>query len=414
MVRARSRPGGLEFRGCRGVMLKSIPQQSVEVNVEPFQPWRSACPSTANPSTRTTNEVVDWTDLGREMWSFLTGRQAAINYRFVDMSVEVPRDTGPNAPRATWKLNGTLTGHHHAGTPAPGAGSDRVRRHGPADLPSRSSSATPAGRSLYDGPARQRQPARPRRGRARHLRRAPATRVRPGGGRASWPARTSRSACCTRASGLITLGAVPAPWWQRRATRSRHIRLGSARGVLDLGRAPARAHRAGPPGRLPRAARHPVGRCCPRSAGDRRPVPTTHDPARGGGARLVFAVEAVWAARPPPLVWLDDDVTTIGSGRRSATSCSTAWHRVHAEVEHDERDEFVLVAHRLRSPGCTGRRSTARCCAPARGSSWVPGRSPTIREECADHGRPHGGRLGGELGRQRPQPPRQVRRSGPS
>ena len=53
-------------------------------------------------------EVLDWTDLGREMWSFLTGRQAAINYRFVDMEVEVPRDTGPQAPRATWRLNGTL------------------------------------------------------------------------------------------------------------------------------------------------------------------------------------------------------------------------------------------------------------------------------------------------------------------
>ncbi len=54
------------------------------------------------------DEVVDWTDLGREMWSFLTGREAAINYRFIDMAVEVPRDTGAEAPRATWKLNGTL------------------------------------------------------------------------------------------------------------------------------------------------------------------------------------------------------------------------------------------------------------------------------------------------------------------
>jgi hypothetical protein len=53
-------------------------------------------------------DVVDWTDLGREMWSFLTGRDAAINYRFVDMVVEVPRDTGAQAPRATWRLNGTL------------------------------------------------------------------------------------------------------------------------------------------------------------------------------------------------------------------------------------------------------------------------------------------------------------------
>jgi hypothetical protein len=59
--------------------------------------------------TRTTqDQVVDWTDLGREMWSFLTGREAAINYRFIDMAVEVPRDTGSDAPRATWKLNGTL------------------------------------------------------------------------------------------------------------------------------------------------------------------------------------------------------------------------------------------------------------------------------------------------------------------
>lgn len=54
------------------------------------------------------DEVVDWTDLGGKMWSFLTGREAAINYRFIDMSVEVPRDTGHDAARATWKLDGTL------------------------------------------------------------------------------------------------------------------------------------------------------------------------------------------------------------------------------------------------------------------------------------------------------------------
>ncbi len=53
-------------------------------------------------------QIVDWTDLGREMWSFLTGRDAAINYRFIDRHVEVPRDTGADAPRATWRLDGTL------------------------------------------------------------------------------------------------------------------------------------------------------------------------------------------------------------------------------------------------------------------------------------------------------------------
>jgi hypothetical protein len=53
-------------------------------------------------------DAVDWTDLGRQMWTFLTGRDAAVNYTFDEMTVEVPRDTGADAPRATWKLNGTL------------------------------------------------------------------------------------------------------------------------------------------------------------------------------------------------------------------------------------------------------------------------------------------------------------------
>lgn len=69
---------------------------------------RSTGRVSSEPLDDTSGEVVDWTDLGRSMWSFLTGREAAINYRFVDMSVEVPRDTGSNAPRAVWKLNGTL------------------------------------------------------------------------------------------------------------------------------------------------------------------------------------------------------------------------------------------------------------------------------------------------------------------
>lgn len=63
--------------------------------------------STREPGTG--DDVVDWADLGARMWDFLTGRQAAIHYRFEDMAVEVPRDTGVQAPRATWKLNGTLT-----------------------------------------------------------------------------------------------------------------------------------------------------------------------------------------------------------------------------------------------------------------------------------------------------------------
>jgi len=55
-----------------------------------------------------TQQVTSFADLGKEMWSFLTGKGAAINYEFVDMLVEVPQETGPDALRATWRLHGTL------------------------------------------------------------------------------------------------------------------------------------------------------------------------------------------------------------------------------------------------------------------------------------------------------------------
>jgi len=62
--------------------------------------------STSNATEAHT--IRDWTDLAEEMWSYLTGRGAAINYTLEDMTIEVPRDIGPDAPRATWKFNGTL------------------------------------------------------------------------------------------------------------------------------------------------------------------------------------------------------------------------------------------------------------------------------------------------------------------
>ena len=60
--------------------------------------------SAAVDSTSTTS----FADLGKELWTFLTGKGAAINYEFVDMKVGVPRSTGDEAPRALWSLDGTL------------------------------------------------------------------------------------------------------------------------------------------------------------------------------------------------------------------------------------------------------------------------------------------------------------------
>jgi hypothetical protein len=59
-------------------------------------------------STDSTGGSTDIREFGHELWSFLTGKEAVIEYTFTDMTVEVPQTTGANSPRAMWKLNGTL------------------------------------------------------------------------------------------------------------------------------------------------------------------------------------------------------------------------------------------------------------------------------------------------------------------
>lgn len=59
-------------------------------------------------TSATENGTTDITDIAREMWSYLTGKEATVEYAFDNLSVEVPKTTGPDSPRATWKLDGTL------------------------------------------------------------------------------------------------------------------------------------------------------------------------------------------------------------------------------------------------------------------------------------------------------------------
>jgi len=49
-----------------------------------------------------------WPDLAIGLYDRLTGRGAAITYRFDDMRIEVPQALGDDAPRATWRLHGSL------------------------------------------------------------------------------------------------------------------------------------------------------------------------------------------------------------------------------------------------------------------------------------------------------------------
>jgi hypothetical protein len=103
------------------------------------------------------------------------------------------------------------------------------------------------------------------------------------------------------------------------------------------------------------------------------------------------------------------DRTVIGS----AASCDVVLPGLaprHAEVRRTEGDEFVLrPLGGLRATGGLVRVHGAVVATEAllRTGARIdigPWTLAYVREEYADHGRPYGGRLGGELGRQRPQP----------
>ncbi len=203
---------------------------------------------------------------------------------------------------------------------------------------------------------------------------------------------------------LVALGDVRSPWWQRAFTRSRHVRVMGARGASVAGRGRLRhrpaalpAHGLVPPGTpypvAPTFLKRPVRR-----------VTTTHDPARGGGPRLVELPADGITRTNQPVHWLQQEHTVIGSDA-SCDIVLPGLAPVHAKVWHDEADEFVLLAvdpdvrvhgERVRSKVL---RTSARIELGGRVLAFA-------REEYADHGRPYGGRIGGELGHQRRQPPR--------
>ena len=211
---------------------------------------------------------------------------------------------------------------------------------------------------------------------------------------------------------LVSLGAVRAPWWQRWATGSRRIRVGSLRGAVTAGLSRARG---GEPV-LPSAALIPPTTPWPLTPTlrrpVRRPVTTTHDPARGGSPRLVLAKGRVWEGETRPSYLLRER-TTIGSAPDSDI-CLSGLEPQHALIDHDHRDEFVVtaVAGTTRVHGkVLLEQQLLRT-----GSRLEVGAHVLVftRDEYADHGRPHGGRIGGEAGRQLPQPPRQATWTNPA
>ncbi len=212
----------------------------------------------------------------------------------------------------------------------------------------------------------------------------------------------------TSSGPLVTLGAARTSWLQRRLTRSRHIRIERGAGLWSLirGRAQAPSGGALPAADLaPPATLWPIAPTMRRRP--RRPVTTTHDPRGGGSPRLIMAPQPY----PTPddqqeIFSLRTDVTTIGSDEACDITLAGLEPR-HAEIQHDGDDEFVLVridgAASTRVNGSPVERSVLRTGSRIQLASWT---MSFYREEYADHGRPYGGRIGGELGHQRTQPSR--------
>ncbi len=215
----------------------------------------------------------------------------------------------------------------------------------------------------------------------------------------------------TGPGGLIArIGDVDAPLLQRIVTKSPHISLGSASALapLFLGRSRAAAAPVAVP--MPPSTLFPLVPTLDRK--NRRRVTTTHYTPGSGRPRLIFVVGSEnWNGQMPREFNLLPGTTTIGSGAEVSLQLD-GLKPVHAEIRHDENDEYVLYP----LGDYSGSVRESEDSGPGRGRGQIlrtgariemgPWRMAYFREEFADHGRPHGGRVGGEFAVQKPQPPR--------
>lgn len=204
---------------------------------------------------------------------------------------------------------------------------------------------------------------------------------------------------------IIEFGAVNAGVLGRLFSGSSHIRLGSpeVRRVLGL-RSSKKATLPIPPIAPMLRPLLPMIR-----RGGHLPVTTTHYARGAGRPRLIFTREAdVWDGSPPGIFELTGDAILLGS----APSCDLVLPclaEVHAEIRHVDDDEYVVFPREAIGGGAQDPAIKAKTGRILRaGARLIIGdwRLAFFREEYADHGRPYGGRQGGELSQQRRQPSR--------
>jgi hypothetical protein len=125
---------------------------------------------------------------------------------------------------------------------------------------------------------------------------------------------------------------------------------------------------------------------------------TTHDARGGGRARLIFALGGRAPANTRQREFdLVPGVTTIGSSA-DADLTLAGLNEWHAEIRRDPADEYVYVD--LGTPAGSRVDGQPACEQALHTADRIEIGAWTLsyyREEFADHGRPHGGRQGGEL-----------------
>lgn len=55
------------------------------------------------------DSATTWPDFAESLYERLTGRGTTIKYTLDNLIVEVPKSTGSDSPRATWRFHGAVT-----------------------------------------------------------------------------------------------------------------------------------------------------------------------------------------------------------------------------------------------------------------------------------------------------------------
>lgn len=195
---------------------------------------------------------------------------------------------------------------------------------------------------------------------------------------------------------VVSIGKVETSMAQRLMTRSPHIRAGSIAALAPLIRGANRKFAAP---LLPPSTPFPLVPTVNRRI--RRQVTTTHHTRGSGRPRLIFVQDSeTWNGQVPREVNLTQEKLVIGSAPEADLVLEGLLPQ-HATVEHNADDEYVLIpSGPVRGSVQPEGPSILRTGARVQLGDWC---LAYFREEYADHGRPFGGRSGGELAYQRPQ-----------